>query len=167
MSLWVVIATGQSLKREDVEYVRGKANIAAVNNAYQLAPWADILVSHDRAWWAHHKDAMEFAGRKFCRFQHGHCEKYTPEYLPLGCNSGLMAMFIAKELGASKILMLGFDMHGTHYFGPHPQGLKNPVEHSFVRHMRQFTRFDGPEVINCTPDSALKMYPHIPLREVL
>lgn len=167
MSVWVILATGQSLTKEDVAYVKGRAQVVAISNAHELAPWADCLVSHDRAWWKAHPKAIEFSGQRFCSLEYNGCKKYRPPHLPMGCNSGLMGMFLARDLGAKRIILLGFDMHGTHYFGRHPDGLKNTNEHRFKMHMRQFTRFDGVEVINCTPGSALKCYPFIPLREAL
>ncbi len=58
------IATGPSLVAEDVERLRGLRTIA-INDAYKLAPWADVLYACDSKWWGWHKGVPEFAGRKF------------------------------------------------------------------------------------------------------
>ncbi len=167
MSDWVIIATGQSLAIEDVEYIKGRAKCVAVSNAWKLAPWADALFSYDPAWWLANPDALEFQGPRLCgKFCVGTARFRIPG-MPQGCNSGLAAMFFAREQGATRILLLGFDMHGTHYFGPHPKGLKNTPPHYFKVHLRQFTSFAGVEVINCTQGSALERYPFKPLREAL
>lgn len=76
-------------------------------------------------------------------------------------------MYVARDYGAKKIILLGFDMHGTHYFGRHPEGLKNTTEIRFKQHMFQFRLFSGAEVINCTPDSALKRFPLAALSDTL
>lgn len=166
--IWVVIATGQSLRREDVDYLKDKpCRVVVVSNAYELAPWADVLISCDAAWWEKHPQAKLFDGIKLTRAEVGGVDRYNPDFLPRGCNSGLAGMFVARGQGASKILLLGFDMHGTHYFGPHPEGLKNTSKVRFAQHLDQFARFDGCDVINCTPGSALKRYPMANIRDVI
>jgi hypothetical protein len=87
---------------------------------------------------------------------------------PSGCNSGLQGMRVAQDiLGASKIVLLGFDMHGTHYFGPHPRPLANTAPARFKAHIAQFRTWTGCEVVNCTPGSELKQFPMADLNEVL
>lgn len=167
MTDWVILATGQSLDIEDVNYVRGKCKVVAVSNAYELAPWADVLVSYDSSWWRSHSNALNFTGPKYCGRDIAGTQHFRPPDMPIGCNSGLMAMYIAKDLGASRILLLGFDMHGTHYFGPHPEGLKNTAQHRFIQHINQFSRFKGPQVLNCTKHSALNRYPMANLRDLI
>ena len=131
MNVWVIVATGQSLTPEQVEYVRiareaGKCSVAVVSNAYTLAPWADMLVSADHDWWRMHPQALEFAGTKYSRMEYSGKVKgfiYRNHGLVNGSNSGLLAMAIARDVKkAQRLILLGFDMHGTHYFGPHPKG---------------------------------------------
>lgn len=165
MSTWAVIATGQSLLSTDVKYLRGKCRTVAVSDAYKLAPWADCLVSHDRAWWREHQDALEFAGEKICRNEFPGVKTFKS--IPSACNSGLMGMYYAQTQGATKILLLGFDMHGSHYFGAHPKPLQNTDSKGFARHIRQFDKWAGCEVINCTVGSHLKRFPYIPLRDII
>lgn len=150
-----------------MDYVRGKAKVVAVSDAYKLAPWADILVSFDSKWWANNKAAVEFAGEKYSGQVTGGTQRFTVPELPIGCNSGLMGMFVARMHGATRIILLGFDMHGTHYFGRHPAPLMNTTEKRFKQHMGQFRYWKGPEVINCTPNSAMKRFKMGTLRDVL
>lgn len=67
--------------------------------------------------------------------------------------------------------MLGFDHHGTHYFGPYANGLSNTPEHRRIQHMKQFedwaARNKKIKVVNCTEGSALKAFPAANLDEVL
>lgn len=165
--IWAIVATGQSINFDDVDYLQGKVSVAAVSDAYRIAPWADCLVSHDAKWWAHHKEALEFSGRKFCRQFVTGTERFIPD-IPSGCNSGRMAMDVVKKLGgAKKLILLGFDMHGTHYFGPHQGDLRNTDERRFKHHLGQFSSFTGCEVINCTPNSALTVFPMANLRDII
>lgn len=174
MTTVAVIATGQSLTLEQVEIVRqahaeGRCKAVAVSNAYELAPWADALVSHDKGWWEHHREASKFAGRKFCGFQvHGLEHLPTNSTFKSGSNSGLQAMRVAQyELNATLIALLGFDMHGTHYFGAHPHPLRNTTPQRFAHHIAQFDHWKGCEVVNCSPGSALKKFRTGDIGEVL
>lgn len=61
----VCLASGPSLVAEDVEYVRGKATVIAINDAIRLAPWADLLYSSDQIWWGnHYREMRSFPGIK-------------------------------------------------------------------------------------------------------
>lgn len=163
---WVILATGPSLRASDIERVRGVCRVAAVSNSYLLAPWADILVSNDRKWWEHNTDALKFKGHKFCSHELRGVEQFR-EHVALGRNSGLMAMCVARTFGAKKLILLGFDMHGEHFFGKHPEPLKNTTEKIFRTHIRQFDGFSGCDVVNCTPDSALLRFRFSTLDEEL
>jgi hypothetical protein len=175
MTTFAVLASGPSMTQEDADYVRGTCRVLAVSNAYQLAPWAEALVSHDMRWWRKYDDAFKFSGRKFCRFNVG-VEVFNPPFLPPCCNSGLMGMYVAQHIfGATKILMLGFDMHGTHFFGPHvvdekdtpDKRLKNTTEARRATFIKQFAGWKGCNVINCTAGSTIKNFEFKPLREVI
>ncbi len=43
----VCIASGPSLTQSQVDYCRGKARVAVVNNNWEKAPWADVLYGAD------------------------------------------------------------------------------------------------------------------------
>lgn len=161
MSTFVVLATGPSMSQELADYVRGKCKVVAVSDAYKLAPWADALVSNDRNWWDHNKPARQFAGPKFSSSALPGGIKGLPRegLFGSGLNSGLQGMRVAKIMGATKILLLGFDMQGSHYFGPHPAPLKNTTAKRFTAHIAQFKKWHGCPVVNCTPRSALKQFP--------
>lgn len=167
MKTWAVLGTGPSMSQETADYLKGKCNVVAVSDSYRLAPWADALVSYDLAWWRVHVEALGFSGEKYCRHSLAGTEQFNPCPITIGCNSGLMGMYLAKKKGAERILLLGFDMHGTHFFGKHGEGLKNTTGIRFSQHIRQFKRFAGPEVINCTPGSALKQFPISDIRDIV
>jgi len=191
------LATGPSLTKADVDYVRGKAIVVAINDAHRLAPWADVLYSSDRRWWNHYKGVPEFQGLRFgigsgigkknpagskwtgvkiLRNTGYHGLEKEPDALRNGRNSGYAAINLAVHLGARRILLLGYNMsylkNRAHFFGSHPPGLPQsaslyPGFRKNFEHMVKPLAELGVEVINCTPDTSLMCFPIKPLREVL
>lgn len=150
------------MSQELVDSVRGHVHgMVAISDAYRLAPDADALVSADRTWWKAHPTALEFAGRKFCTHDFKGTEKiFVSLRYGIGCNSGLQGMRVAeKEFGATKLLLFGFDLHGTHFFGMHPAPLVNATQKKLLFMNRQFKKWNGCPVVNCTPGSLLTAFP--------
>lgn len=168
--VWAVLATGPSMNQAIADFVRGKCSVVAVSDAYEFAPWADALVSHDVGWWREHPEAKQFKGRKFCATSMSGTELIKGSYIGSDLNSGLEGMRVAQMLGASRILLLGFDMsarNGAHYFGRHQHPLVNTTKERFAKHIEQFKNWRGCEVWNCTPGSALTQFPFVDMREAL
>lgn len=155
------------MSQEVADYVRGKAQVVVVSDAYLLAPWADALVSADAAWWEANPDAMGFGGLRFAAVKVPGVRGI--EATRPGTNSGLLGCHVAQRLGAKRILLCGFDMRGDHFFGIHQSPLKNTKPERFEGFKAQFAKFDahGLEIINCTPGSALKRFPAARLEDVL
>lgn len=90
-----------------------------------------------------------------------------------GGNGGFQSVNLAVQLGAKKIILLGFDMHGTHFHGDHSGGLRNPGEALFKTWRDCFDRAApvlkswGVDVINATPGSALECFQKMELCEAL
>jgi hypothetical protein len=139
--------------------------VIAVSDTYKLAPWADCLVSSDRAWWRHHEP--EFRGRRYSVVEVPGVERL--EGVHSGMNSGLVGVMAAVSFGAKRIILLGFDMGGTHFFGEHPTPLKNTRPDRFDVFKKQFEYYRprGVEIVNCTEGSALTCYPMARLEDVL
>jgi hypothetical protein len=169
--IFAVLATGQSLTQEVVDSLRDRVKVVAVSNAYRLAPWADAMVSCDASWWKNNREALDFEGRKFTIAPdwQGFPDLERFPGITSGTNSGLLGLMVAVKLGATRILMLGFDMHGTHFFGAHPLPLRNPSRDRFEVFKRQFGKYQprGVEILNCTPDSHLMAYPKMDLAAAL
>ena len=167
---WAVIATGPSLTAEQVKAVRKRCRLVVVSDAWQFAPDADAMVSADAKWWDAHPE-VQFAGRRFTAAPewNGHPELERIPGWPHGRNSGLLGIRVAVELGATRVLLLGFDMQGAHFFGRHPEPLKNTTPERFRVFMRQFSEYRprGVKIINCTPGSALNAYPQRTLEDCL
>lgn len=142
MSVWCCIASGPSLTPEDVEAVRGKVRVLAINDSYRLAPWADALYAADLKWWhVHYERARpDFEGRMYSIEDNGDRKNprianqlfginvfrqeskrdvfhkglsRVPGTLRLGGLSGYQAINLAFLWGAKVILLLGYDMQLT------------------------------------------------------
>lgn len=163
--------------------------VIAINNAVRLAPWADILLGGDLKWWAWNRGCPEFTGLKVtchrsvakvypdvwvlrvtgltgCEFKAGHVRT--------GGNSGYVAIQLAAQIQAKRIILLGYDMQpsadGTHHW--HPPHVNN-AHPNYARCLPRFATLVEPlaqagiEVINCTPRTALTYFPHAQLKDVL
>ncbi len=188
----VVIATGPSLTAEDVDYCRGKARVIAINDAYRLAPWADVLYATDAKWWHWHHGVPEFTGPKWS-MNHGqwniHRARYPdvqllrntgalslehdPTGLRNGRNSGFAAINLAVHYGVSKIIMLGYDLQTvrgkSHFFGEHPQKGPSPYPSfraSFSSLVKPLAKL-GIEIVNSSRNTTLACFPIAELRETL
>lgn len=169
MTTWAVLASGPSMSQAVADSVRGRCRVAAVSNTWRLAPWADVLVSSDAAWWSAHPEATQFAGPKYGAMPEW-LEHEGVRRLPhTGSNSALLACRVAVELGATRVLLLGLDLRGDHFFGRHAPPLFNPGPDQFARFRRQFATFrpEGVEILNCTAGSALDCYPFSTIEEAL
>lgn len=183
----VCLATGPSLTRADVDYVQGKATIIAVNDAWTLAPWAEVLYSSDACWWKFHDGVPQFSGLKFgieVDLEGVRAIRQTGEEgidwntgsVRHAKNSGGAAINLAVHLGASRIVLLGYDMGATgggHFFGRHPQELRNTKTENYKLFRERIATMVGPlaergiQVVNCTRRTALTCFPRVPLEAVL
>lgn len=88
-------------------------------------------------------------------------------------NSGAGAVAMAALYGARRAILLGYDCAKTggktHWHGDHPRGLGNAGSMGNWQH--QFKRLaegmKGIEIINCSRETALGMFPRAALEDVL
>ena len=193
----VCIGGGPSLTVEDVEYVRGKARVIAINDAYRLAPWADILYAADVKWWRAHQGAPGFAGKKYsisrtpktgskehdARWPDINVLRNTGRFgletdasgLRNGMHGGAQAIGLAFHLGVTRVLLLGYDCKATggepHWFGHHPEQARGQMAFSSWRYCLEVMAPElvkaGIEVINCSRDTALRCFPQSTIDEAL
>jgi hypothetical protein len=185
-----VLASGPSMTCYAADLLRAaRLPAIVVNTTHRLAPWAWALYAADCEWWLHpsNADALGFQGLKVS------CQPVTPAVLQLriagrtgyddaqDCvhtysNSGAQAVQIAAKSGASRILLLGFDMHrnnGDHWHGAHPPGLRNTTDALYVKFVAQYAELAphlaarGVDVVNCSEGSALTAFRKAPLAAVL
>jgi hypothetical protein len=183
-----VIAAGPSLTREDCDYVRGRVTATiAVNTAYLLAPWADVLYGCDGLkFWRWHKGVPSFHGLKYSLTRNAYKIpqlrnagdqglSLDPSAVCTGQNSAFQSVNLAYHFGAKRIILLGVDMKrgakGARHFqgGDHPDGSQPPFRlclslwETIVAPLRE----QQIEVINCSASTALHSFPCRPLREAL
>jgi hypothetical protein len=185
----VCIASGPSLTKEDCEFVRGKAKVIVINTSYQLAKWADVLYACDGRWWRWNKGAKDFnpnglkfalerrAGQMYPEVKVLRTGKPTglsldPMYLNTGKNSGYQAINLAVLMGASKIVLLGYDMQrgsngDMHWHNEHP--IRTPHLYREFRERYQTLveplKAAGVEIVNCSRQTALECFPRMPLEQ--
>jgi hypothetical protein len=179
----VCVGTGPSLTAADVDACLGRARVIAINDAYRLAPWADVLYAADAKWWRWHRGAPTFQGRKLTiapqpeawpglgvlRNTGAEGLECDPTGLRTGFHSGYQAINLAVHLGAARIVLLGYDLRGTHFFGAHPDGTVPP----FVAAQRALATLAAPltaagiAIVNATRDTALTCFPRAPIEAVL
>lgn len=169
MTTWALLAPGPSASAELAARVRG-VPLGAIGCAYQLAPQAVFVASSDAAWWRAYPEAKGLPVSKFCMGTMNGIEKVWMPEIASVVNSGVLGLECARRAGATRILLLGFDMRGTHYFGPYTNGLTNTNDVKRRVHLQQYARWKKAhrdvEVINCTPGSALLCFPQARLDDV-
>ena len=183
----VCFGGGPSLTRADVDVCRGRMRAIAINTAYQLAPWADVLYGCDAKWWAWHRGVPTFRGLKYAlepkagAWPNAQVLENTgrtglelaPTGLRHGKNSGYQAINLAVHLGAARIVLLGYDLQlgprGEHHWhGAHPNRVAPFLEvDAFFLTLVQPLAALGIEVLNCSRRTALTAFPRRPLEEVL
>lgn len=190
----VCLASGPSLCAEDVEAVKGRARVIAVNDAGRLAPWADVLYSSDPQWWKRYYKATPFVfdGPKYAieKRPKSHRQDYPwpdlevlrntgtdgleldPSGLKTYQNSGGAAINLSVHFGAKRIVLLGYDMalgtNGRKHFcdGPGPSSPYGEFRKR-IGTMVGPLRQVGVTVINASRRTALGCFPRATLAEAL
>ena len=183
--IFVCIASGPSLTKEQVGLLyphKDKISVICVNDNYRIYPECDHLFAADTKWWKqYYNDVISTVSRE-CRLHTSY--KATPRWdrienwkthqseaciggkgLFHGGSSGIMAIELARVLGATKIILIGYDCkvsgNQVHWFGNHPQGFSNAG--ALRRWPNEFERLDnayhklGIDLVNCSLDTALKI----------
>lgn len=186
----VIAAGGPSLTAAQLEMVcRAGCRLIVVNNAWQLAPWADLLYACDRTWWQHYRPAFtgdkataspEAAfdfGARWVRGRKGAALSSDPEVIALAANGGHQAANIAalRTGFEGRALLLGFDMKPgagglKHWHGSHAGRLDRGMPYGkWIKHFEEAADSLPPSfsIINCTPGSALPCFPMADLADAL
>lgn len=185
---FVLIGGGPSLTREDVDFVRDKARVIAINDAYRLAPWADMLYAADRSWIDAQDGVPSFRGLKYSIDSKDPTTRHDwtvlrntgplglelePTGLRAGFNSGYQALNLAVHCGAKRIILLGYDMrpHGAreHWFEDSPDRRPSPyaeMREAFASLIEPLAGL-GISVVNCSRWTAMAVFPCALLSEAL
>lgn len=183
----VIIGGGPSVTQDQIDLVQGAhskgiVHVIAINNAYQIAPWADVLYACDGVWWGwHYEDTADFQGLRITRSlsakrtfpdliwiegeAHDQGLSKRQDSIVNGKIGGYQAINLAVNFGAKRILLVGYDMQNigglSHWHGEHPNKQrpiwKHRIEH--FKNMLPDLKKRRIEVINCSPGSALDAFP--------
>lgn len=193
----LITGSGPSLTQADVTLARAHVDhVIAVNDSYKLSPDATVLYAADAHWWGWHKGAVAihtvgnvkypaFTGRlRYCLGRTPYADvqmlrrgpktglTLDPGKVGLGMNGVYQSINVAVHLGATRILLLGLDMHnkqGSHFFGHHPNQSQPPYSLCIqaFQTLVEPLQTAGVEILNCTPGTAVKAFPRVPLAEAL
>jgi len=192
-----VCASGPSITQKDIATAREISDITiAINDTYRLGDF-DHLYAADFKWWSHHisdiardfegqcwsceppgdtnwgKNSADAWGVKLLRACiSGKGLSRNKEEVHTGGNSGYQGINLAYHLGATRIILLGFDMHchsqQSHFFGDHPDGfVKNPKYERFIPAYHTIKPEEyGIEILNCSRETALDAFPRCNLEDL-
>jgi hypothetical protein len=176
------VASGPSLTADDVEQLRGRCKVIVVNTSFRMAPWADALYAMDSPWHQHHRKELEqsFGGQRYGLYTtcaaHGAVPMCNKPHFFAASNSGAGAIGLALYLGASRILLLGYDGKPSpagqvHWHPDHPKGLSNgksmPRWPNAMRQVASRAKVAGVPVVNCSRDTIYDAFPRGSLAEQL
>lgn len=184
----VCLGGGPSVTAADLTACQGYP-VIAINSSIFDVPWADVLYAGDAKWWGWHQGAEWFTGLRYAL--QDSVERRWPRVVSLTCtgmggietapwglrsgwHSGHAAINLAVHLGARRIVLLGYDLKpspdGQHHHHPeHPDG-RHP---NYARALAMMQTLVEPlaalkvEVVNCSSDTALTLWPRLPVSEVL
>jgi hypothetical protein len=170
-----------------------KSHVIAVNVAYKIGTWIDVVFFGDPSTWQEDKaNLVQFKGlRVTCakeldndtrlkwlqrdpRKRHG--ISTNPEMVSWNNNSGAAAINLAVHMGAKRIILLGFDMKldkekNQHWHKFYSTSEKQ-IASAFRRHLTGFREIKqdadqlGIEIINANPDSAITQFPRMNFKDI-
>lgn len=127
----------------------------------------------DRAWWAQYITEVRRTFRGELAALTLNSFGVMPARVQHYSNSGGGAVALAIARGATRVLLLGYDMQYTggkrHWHGDHPAKLGNAGAIAAWPAQFEQLRGDHPgiEIINCTRETALNCFPRMPLHMAL
>lgn len=171
-----IIASGSSVKKAHVDILKGRLCVIAIKKNVELCPWADVVYGCDGAWWKSVQGLPNYKGLKLS-WEASVCDQYRDihrvfigdvksdrlffdkaGHVGAGGNSGFQALNLAAQFGASRILLIGFDMTGEHWYGRNNWPMSNnPDELNFHRWKTAIASAAsdlgkmGVEVVNTSP----------------
>ena len=193
----IIVASGPSLTKQDVELCRGRGRMLAIKKCVELAPWADVVYGCDGPWWRSVRGLPDFKGLKLsfeqsvCNAEYGIQKVEIPDkklnrflfekfgVIGSGGNSGFQALNLAAQFGAARIILLGYEMNpaggsGAHWYGRNNWMQANNPDFSCYDRWTKALNQAAPElkargidVINCSRNTALTCFRRMPLLDAL
>lgn len=192
-----IVAGGPSLKGFDWSLLTPDKFVVAINRSYEVLPNAQVLYFTDSDYWGRHKDAMMKHNGQLIRGAINVKRDKMPDEviqyrltgkdgletqkdcLKHGSNSTYAALnLVTVHFGFKKVYLLGVDMKwgekgkkGTsHWHDGHkrvdPESGYKKMMHSFKTIAKPLKEM-GVKVFNANPDSALNVFPKVPLEQAV
>lgn len=174
----------------------GLRRVIAINTSFRRAPFADAIYGCDKQWWDRYIDEaaatcpqaqlwtqerrawVDYGSRglKWILAIRSTGLYKRPGAIHQGSHSGYQAIGLAYQSRARRIVLLGYDYKDaddgrTHWHGDHPDTLRRISP--FALWLQQFPalaadlRDVGVGIVNCSPGSALPVFPCAALQTVL
>lgn len=169
-------------------------HIIAVNVAYKIGPWIDMMFFGDTSTWTEEQtELIKFKGLRvtcaeslnrnipYLKFLGKNPRKKTGiskdnNLISWNFNSGAAAINVAVHTGVKRIVLFGFDMkldqsQNQHWHKIYTSPLKT-VDASFRKHLAGFPEIKkdldamGIEVFNCNPNSAIDCFQKINFKDL-
>jgi hypothetical protein len=193
----VLMATGPGLTPEVVAEVmdarlRQELYLFGCNDAYRIAPYLNVHYACDFAWWRKHFENMvhyetthgmwtqepnmsqhSFPGLHRIKGCGAKGLSRKQDLIHFGNNSGFQLINLAYLFGITKFILCGYNMQviggKKHFFGEHPEGLNRGGGYTgFIQNYDTIKPADyGIEIINATPQTALRAFPKMSLTDAL
>jgi hypothetical protein len=182
-----ILGGGPSLFDNDLDLIKDEF-VIGVNNSIFLGDWVNVCWFGDKKWWKWHKERLIKENRKVAtcnvklknESQHwwkhyqrrGHGINTNEKFVAWNASSGASAINFAYHLGYRKIVLLGFDMRKIDGMKNWHMAHKEKDHNPFPRHIKGFVQIAkdakrlGVQIINATPESAIKDFPIMRLDEL-
>ena len=187
-----LIGGGPSAGQLDLERLRGKGRVIAINDSARPLPWADAVFTIDDSWVSMRSALLrEFKGQKIFALQPKYqlpaalekCElldriddtglSRDPMRVFMGFNSGYGAINLAVARGAKRIVLIGFDMTTAgHWHGGYEWRCRFGVAEypDWARSIEalapQIAQL-GIDVVNLNPNSAIRCFRFSTMNDLL
>lgn len=176
-----------------------RRHVVAINSAFLIGDWIDIVFFGDKGWFfGNRKQLAKFPGLKVTCHHAVDASKYkgdhvkylakdntkrkgltrNPHKVCWNLNSGMAALSMIANMGARRIILLGFDMKLSssgrqHFHGEYNRRVVKARKLPFERHMACLphivddARKRRITIINASPDSAITVFTKITVKELL
>ena len=190
-STFLLLASGPSLCNEDLATVAAQSHVKTltINSTCHVFPDTDVIFAPDPKWWIWNPTAVELVGFKYGLGQQGQFDarvtaldwtgteglERSPDAVRTGGHGGYAAINLAVHLGASQIILLGYDLapspvtgqhhhHADHPDRSHPNyAYRRAVYHTLVQPLAD----RGVVVLNASRWTTIDAFPCMSLIEAL
>lgn len=140
-------------------------------------PDCQHIYAADYLWWLHYHETVNTNASLWTQSERAHIRYGVNLFRPQEggpFNSGQRAIQLAAHLGASRVILLGYDCtlaNGEHWHGRHPATMHNPVPREVGRWHTDFSSLSGLlpdlEIINASRETALTCFTRLSLEAAL